>query len=63
MVQGADSTFQPYLQILPEEHDCLLAWTPAEADHLKGSPAPPSALALSNAASGLAGRTSGSQSL
>ena len=36
--QGSASTFQPYLQILPEHHDCLLAWTPAEADELKGDP-------------------------
>ena len=63
MVQGANSTFQPYLQILPEEHDCLLAWIPAEAEQLKGSPALPCAVALSSTASGIVGRRSGSQKL
>ena len=36
VMQGAASMFQPYLSILPEEHDCLLAWTPAEAAELAG---------------------------
>ncbi|KAK9833784.1 hypothetical protein WJX74_005732 [Apatococcus lobatus] len=37
LCKGAASTFQPYLHILPQDHDCLLSWTSAEADQLKGT--------------------------
>ena len=36
-LQGAASEYAPYVDSLPERHDCLLAWSEEERAELKGT--------------------------
>ena len=38
-MQGRSSELWPFLETLPADHDCLLAWSQEEAAELKGAQA------------------------